>query len=301
MEPRFLSFGGGKGGVGKTTVLTSLAVLFSKYGKKVIVMDGDLGGANLHLFFGIKSPKKNLNEFLNGKYSDLKEVVLETSIPNLGLISGASGILKLADPRFSQKQKIIRHLRKLKADYVFVDVGAGSHANVTDFFGLSQKGVIVLTPNPSSFENAYGFLKNLILRKFTILLTGDQKTKKELEIFSDISKSGVLNINQIVDRIREIENKKGLLLKNFLEDFKPNLVINRVRQNQDIETGKRFAEVVRKYLSVPIAYLGYITEEPAIERAIRQLTPFPVMEGAPGVALNCFNVISRNLLNLIEN
>ena len=80
------------------------------------------------------------------------------------LISGASDILELANPNFAQKQKIINNLKKLDADYILVDLGAGSSFHVTDFFAAFPYGIIVTDGLPTSIENAYGYLKNGIIR-----------------------------------------------------------------------------------------------------------------------------------------
>lgn len=124
-DPIIVSVGGGKGGVGKSMVTANLGAVLSQKGFRVGFIDADLGGANLHSFVGVKRPLSGLQDFLAGRSKSLEEVACKTAIPNTWLISGASDIMDLADPKFSQKQRIISHLKNMKADFIFIDLAAG--------------------------------------------------------------------------------------------------------------------------------------------------------------------------------
>ncbi len=102
-KKRIWAVGGGKGGVGKSLVATNLAVVLANLGSKVVAVDLDLGNANMHTYFGIRYPRNTLIDFINGKVQDLNEILLDTSIFNLKFISGAGGILGLANPGHTQK------------------------------------------------------------------------------------------------------------------------------------------------------------------------------------------------------
>jgi len=146
--------GGGKGGVGKTVFTANLAVSLANRGKRVIVVDADLGGANIHTILGVKKIKHNLGDFLiNKKFRNISDVVVETPVKNLGLVSGANGILELANPSFAQKMKVISGLRKVDADIVLLDLGAGTTFNTLDFFNLADSKILVACPEPTSIQN----------------------------------------------------------------------------------------------------------------------------------------------------
>ena len=132
--PVIWAVGGGKGGVGKSVISTLLAFWLVRMGKRTILVDMDLGGANLHTLLGIKSPERTLNDFVTRRYSALEDICIPTPEKKLRLISGASEILSLSNPHFSQKVKIIKNIFKLDADYVILDLGAGTSFNVLDFF-----------------------------------------------------------------------------------------------------------------------------------------------------------------------
>ena len=110
--------GGGKGGTGKTVVTASIGILLAKAGKKVIIIDADLGGANLHTCLGIRHPSTTIADFLLKKVPSLDELLIETPIKNLSLISGANDFLTIANIPFAQKQKLIRYIKNLPSDYI---------------------------------------------------------------------------------------------------------------------------------------------------------------------------------------
>jgi len=119
--PIIWAVGGGKGGVGKSVVSTILAFWLARNGKRTVLIDVDLGGANLHTLLGIKSPPRTLIDFINRKFGSLEEICIDTEAKNLCLISGSSEVLSLANPHFSQKVKLINHFSRLDADYVVID------------------------------------------------------------------------------------------------------------------------------------------------------------------------------------
>ena len=178
-EPIIISIGGGKGGVGKSTISANIGTALSQKGFNVGFIDADLGGANLHLCLGVKRPRVGLQDFIKGNYKSLNEVAVPTLVEKSWLISGASDILELANPNFAQKQKIINNLKKLDADYILVDLGAGSSFHVTDFFAAFPYGIIVTDGLPTSIENAYGYLKNGIIRGMVRLFPGKLSFKTE--------------------------------------------------------------------------------------------------------------------------
>ncbi|MBW2108365.1 MAG: P-loop NTPase, partial [Deltaproteobacteria bacterium] len=167
--PRVWAVGGGKGGVGKSVVSTLLGFWLARMGKRTVLVDVDLGGANLHTLLGIKTPGRTLNDFVSKKYARLEDVAVESGEENLRLISGASDVLSLANPQFVQKLKIIQNIFKLDADVVILDLGAGATFNVLDFFLVSHKKITVLSPQPTAIQNAYGFVRNAVYRRLTQL------------------------------------------------------------------------------------------------------------------------------------
>ena len=170
------SVGGGKGGVGKSIVTLGLAVCLAEMGKKVILIDGDLGGANLHTLLGVRFPEVSLEDFLLRRVSRLEDTVIFTSIENISLISGADDILGAANPTYSQKLRLVQQIEELGADFVLLDLGAGTSFNTLDLFNHSPGKIAMLTGMVTSLQNVYGFIKSALFRKLSREFAGDFDT-----------------------------------------------------------------------------------------------------------------------------
>ena len=145
--------------MGKTVILANTAISLAQQGKRCVALDLDLGGANLHTVLGVSDPDRSLSDFLRRKVESLSDTMVPTPYPNLNFISGSKALLEIANPKFSQKEKLIRHIMSLDVDYVLLDLGAGSAFNTLDFFLSADEGVLVVLPEPTSVENAYHFIK----------------------------------------------------------------------------------------------------------------------------------------------
>ena len=104
---RIIAVGGGKGGVGKSLVTSSLGISLARHGKKVVVVDADLGGANLHTCLGLSNPSRTLSDFINRRVHSIEDVILETGVKNLGLISGAHDHLTASNLKYFQKTRLL--------------------------------------------------------------------------------------------------------------------------------------------------------------------------------------------------
>ena len=158
------AIGGGKGGVGKSFVAGNLGILLAQSGYKVILADLDLGGANLHTWLGVNSPPKSLSDFIGREILNISKLLIPTEIPGLSLISGAKDGVEIANLKYTQKRRFLSALRNLDADYIVIDLGAGTSYNTVDFFLLADSQLMVVIPEPTSIENAYRFIKNSFFR-----------------------------------------------------------------------------------------------------------------------------------------
>ena len=162
---RIIAISGGKGGVGKTIITAIIGVALAEMNKKTIVLDLDFGGANLHQILGIPSPPRSLGDFIKHSNTVLQELCLETTVPNLSLIAGATGSLIASQLQFWMKQKVVRHIKNIEAEHIILDIGAGNSFNQLDYFNFADEGIIVATPEPLSIQDAYNFVKMALFRK----------------------------------------------------------------------------------------------------------------------------------------
>src|SRR5208283_5286354 len=167
MSKKVIAIVGPKGGIGKSTISSNLAVALANMGKKVIAVDLDLGGANLHILLGIKKFAHSLDDFVLKKVVGLDEVLIGTGIYNLQLICGGANIPDIANMPFQQKMKLINHLLKLESDIVIMDLAAGSSFNVIDFLLIANQQLMITSPESPSLIKVYSFIKACVFRLLT--------------------------------------------------------------------------------------------------------------------------------------
>ncbi|MEW5814184.1 MAG: MinD/ParA family protein [Spirochaetota bacterium] len=154
---RIIAISSGKGGVGKTNISINLALAYAQLGKKVIVMDADLGLANVNVVLGV-IPKYNLYHLIR-KQKTMREIILDTSY-GIQIVAGASGFSKIANLSEEERQTFIRELSELSiADILIIDTGAGVSNNVLSFIAAADDALIVTTPEPTAITDAYGIIK----------------------------------------------------------------------------------------------------------------------------------------------
>jgi flagellar biosynthesis protein FlhG len=288
--------GGGKGGTGKTVVAASIGILLAKGGSRVIMIDADLGGANLHTCLGIKHPSTTIADFLLKKANSLDELLLETPIKNLKLISGANDFLTIANIPFAQKQKLIRYIKNLNSDYVILDLGAGTTFNVLDLFLISDSNILVVMPEPTSVENVYRFIKSAILRRLNNALNNSR--------FQDIFKlaaeargnESVKTLYDLLGRVEQMDSAIASDLKKNIRAFSPKLIVNQVRENDNITLGSSIKDITKKYLGVDLDYSGYIPYDEKVSESIKRFKPL-VTEYPNCSASLCMNLAMKKLLN----
>ncbi|MFP4522826.1 MAG: AAA family ATPase [Fibrobacterota bacterium] len=296
---KFITIGGGKGGVGKTTAAAGIAAALALSGHKVIIIDADLDAPNLHLFLGIKRPRKTMNEYLFGN-SNLEEVICETCFSNLSMICGAGGILELSNPGFQHKQKIITNLIKQRADFYIIDIGAGSDITASDFFSLSKRGIIVLDVSPASLENAYGALKNSIVRKL-MLLFHDKPVIRDRIIFNSnpVKAGGFIPLERVILNSCAGDTPASEKAFEALKQFRPMVIVNNVMERKDAELGRRFSQIVKKYLNVDCSYIGYIVDDPDVKLALRAVKPLPLFN-PDSRGYRCLKTIADRIKKIYE-
>ncbi|MCY4524049.1 MAG: P-loop NTPase, partial [Halobacteriovoraceae bacterium] len=126
------AIGGGKGGVGKSLVTANLSISLALMGYRVVAVDFDLGGANLHTCLGIPIPEQTLSDYINKKVKCFDDLLTGTPIQNLKIISGAQDDMGMANLKTTQKNKILAQLREIDTDFLLLDLGAGTSFNTLD-------------------------------------------------------------------------------------------------------------------------------------------------------------------------
>jgi flagellar biosynthesis protein FlhG len=271
--PRLISVGGGKGGVGKSLLSANLACALALEGHRVIAVDTDLPGANLHTCLGVRPPRASLAHFVTGRETDLAKLVVDTPFENLGLIAATGGHPGFARLQPSRRAELSEALRGLACDYAVLDVAAGTHPEVVDSFLVGDVCVVVLTPEPTSVENGYAFLRAAIYRRLRASLLSDDARERVDQALDPLNERG---IRTPLDLQREIQSIDPTDAKRFLDAatrFRPALLVNQVRSVEDIKLGFQVASVCRKYFGVESEYLGYVNHDDFVRRAVVERQP----------------------------
>lgn len=265
----------GKGGVGKTVLSASLGVGLASVGQEVIMVDADFGGANLHTCMGILEPEFTFFDFYTLQKDTLSDIVLETPVENLQIISGACGTLGLANPKYFQKQRLMRELRRLCADTIILDLGAGASYNIIDFFLLADEKIVVMTPEPTSVYEAFGFIKVCLMRELTHRL---KDFPKALEIIASeqINRPGKIRmtVGDLLRQVKHLGEEPAAIFTETLESFKPKLILNMVKDNDEIKEGQAIQAAVLELLCVELSFLGYISYDLEVKKSVKAMKPF---------------------------
>ncbi len=265
--------GGGKGGVGKSLISSSIAFTIARLGFPVIAIDLDLGGANLHTVLGQAPPQKCLSDFLHNPNLSLMDCVVETSYPNLKLIAGAKDDLNVTQLNEEKKYRLMHEIQYISGHFVVLDLGAGINQYTLDFFNLADTGIVTVLPEPTSIENAYRFLKAVYYHRL-------RQNPKFASIHSLIDAAMTSNnpygIQSPSDLLNEVafQNKElAAELKVAIKEFRPKLILNQSRSQTDIDVGFSMKSVAKKYFGIDFDYLGYLEYEPNVWQSVRKMRP----------------------------
>jgi flagellar biosynthesis protein FlhG len=287
------TFAGGKGGTGKTAITANIGVALATMGYRVILVDADLGGANLHTILNIKHPDRTLADFLSRKFNNLVEILLPTPSENIRLISGGSDIVGLANIPFQSKVRLQRHLELLEADYILIDLGAGTSFNTLDFFVLSNEGFLITNPEPTAKINAYSFLKSVVYRLI------EHEFKRGTGIGELIvregrnNKNGSLSIPELIKRIARDDYEASHKILDILARFHPKLIMNKLRRYSQEKEGLQLAGLTEKYLGVSLEYIGMVRDDSHVIDSSELMMPFVLQFPGSGASRDIYSIVGK--------
>jgi len=188
--PRVISVTSGKGGVGKTNIVGNLAVAFRRLGKRVLILDGDLGLANIDIIFGL-NPAYNIKHVISGE-KDLADVIVEGP-EEIRIIPAGSGLQQLVDLTQGQKLNLLNEFDALEEDFdiFLIDTGAGISSNVIYFGIAAEERIVVATSEPASITDAYALIKVMFTKHdtntFKLLVNMVDHEEEARSVFENLS------------------------------------------------------------------------------------------------------------------
>jgi len=302
-QKKIIAVGGAKGGIGKSTFTTNLGVYLAGQGHRTVIVDLDLGGANLHLYLGQTFVKNCINDYFTRTVANLEDLLLPTAYgPHL--IGGDSSQLGSANISFWSKLKLIKSLRNLDADYVIIDLGSNTSFNILDFFLAADAGLVVTTCEPAAYLEAYNFIKVGLLRRLNRLFGGESADAgkrnhalQEMIHEATMSPNGAKakDIPTLLARVEEHHTEYLPALKNTIDTYQPCLVVNQVANVAEVAPiVKRIQEVCRKMLTIQVRYLGTLPYLEEVKKSTLELVP-EVARNSRGTLARGIAALSKKL------
>jgi flagellar biosynthesis protein FlhG len=297
---KIIAVGGAKGGVGKSMLSANLSVGLALLGQKVVLADLDLGGADVHLYTGVKSLAKTWNDFLDKKVDSINDILTPTAFKGLTLIGGDSSRLGSANLPYSQKLKIMRHLKEeLETDFLIVDLGGDTTYNGLDFFLLADQKIVVSGTEPASVLDSYTFVK-VVFNRFLERFFSERKTLKDL---ADKIKDGSFeasenySLDYIYQEVRSRDPQAFSELKKQFDQFRLSIVLNMTENNQDVRIAKTMQKLIKDKCFVDIGILGTIPFDKAVRQAARGFTPIVVENPKCQASRNIHQMLAALILH----
>jgi flagellar biosynthesis protein FlhG len=274
---RVIPIASGKGGVGKSLVAANLAIAFAQAGQSVVLADLDLGASNLHLVLGHHSPKMGIGTYLGNTKSNFADVITDTDVRGLRFIPGDNEIPGTANLSVSQRKNLVKKLLGLNTDtdILVLDLGAGTHQSILEFFLLSNQGIIVSAPAVTAVLNAYVFLKNAVFR---LMLNSCSKGSPAREYLEQLRKEGAdghhkMYIPKLLPHIKKIDEVSYEKFVNRLDALHPRLIMNMVDEPKSADVAMKIRRSCEEYLDLSIEHMGIIYRDVLQDTALSSRIP----------------------------
>lgn len=294
--------GGGKGGIGKSLITAALGWQVARMGRRVVLVDVDLGGANLHTCLGVPPPALTLGDFIQRRVDRIEDVAVDTPHAGLRLISGASD-LGAANINYQQKTRILNKIRSLDVDVVLIDLGAGTSYNILDFFLLADQSILTVVPEPTSIENGYRFIKSALFRRLRRAAKGASVQQIVDQAFDPKNPLGIKSPLDLLAAVEREDAAEADVLRREIAAFEPRFVVNQVRSPVDASVGHQLVLACARHLGVRATYAGYVDYDDAVWRCVRQRRLFaevaPRCLAAQKVAQLARGLLEGDSLNLV--
>jgi flagellar biosynthesis protein FlhG len=301
-KPIIIPIASGKGGVGKSVATANLAIALAQAGHATIAVDLDLGSSNLYSLLELENVYPGIADYLNIKKSaPLADYLVKTNFPNLQFLAGDSRMAFMANILHTQKVKLVKEIRALEADYILLDLGAGTAFNTLDFFGLSNCGLIVTTFEKPSVMNTLSFMKNFMFR---FILQEAKSDKGALSVLSKAYKSSTaqnpLLVSSIIELLRNKNQTLAAEIERTCKAFHPRLIFNKANTPADLDVLASIDKAIKTTLSLDACYFGFIFSDNQVESSIRNSRA--LMAYAPtSVATKSINGIAQRIIKHGEN
>ncbi|MGE0791309.1 MAG: P-loop NTPase [Sandaracinaceae bacterium] len=280
-QPIIISVGGGKGGVGKSVVAANLALATAELGMSTVLVDADFGAANQHTLFGIDRPHATLQSLLRKDVESIEAIAMPTGQSRLFLVPGVGAVPGAANMSHAQKLKVIRHIKRIDAEVVVIDVGAGVSFNVLDFTSLGDLRLIVSSPQLTAMQNAYCFLKAAVHR----LLRDRAITHAQRELYANVTSDRETDrVAELRRRIAKEDPAFARSLEQVLRGFGGYLVGNMLEGPHQRKVLQALTRMAQDFLEIELPLVSTLAMSRAIHESVTRRRP--ILAAHPSHALS---------------
>jgi flagellar biosynthesis protein FlhG len=264
--PTIIPIAGGKGGVGKSLFTACLTRHLAAMGHYTTAVDLDLGGSNLHSFFGFDNIHPGVGDYLSSKGRSLDE--FKVALPgseNARFIPGDGLRPFLANISHGHKMRLLRDLTRINADIVLLDLGAGSSYNTLDFFRVWGRGILLTTPEHTAIMNMMSFVKNVVLRIVAKGSSGNTFMEEIANCAGQQSIQGeIRTVPEMLDEMEAISAKRTESIRQQLSNLHFDLIVNQVREPADLQFVMSVQANLQKRLGVKVNWQGCFFDQPQV-------------------------------------
>jgi flagellar biosynthesis protein FlhG len=308
--PLILAVGGGKGGVGKSMMSANIAARLAKLGFAVCAIDMDLGGSNLHTYFGLRDHGIGLSECLFKKRCSLSETLVPTSTPGLSLILNSRDNIGSSNEQSMNMaiQGLWEGLQGLECprtkrpvEIVLLDLGAGTSQHTIDLFCLAHFGILASFPEPTSIENCYLFMRTFLFR---LLENAGKRLNTSIptaDVLRVLSQDQPGEAQSYTERLRFLYQQNPSLvgkLASTLAGRQIGIVLNQTRSAADVQMGGAMEMSAQRYFGFQAHNLGHLSYDEAAWKSLRNRRLLSI-DFPQAIVTKQYNDVTANLLKNI--
>jgi flagellar biosynthesis protein FlhG len=290
---RVIAVGGGRGGVGKSTLTLNLGVYFAQLGRSVVVCDADPAGSNLHAMLGLAEAPFVPHD----PDGDAPAKPVPTPVPGLSLFPSAFDLLAMAPIKPTRRTQWLKRFAAIEADYVLLHLGASLSPPTLDLFSSADVSVCVTAPEPVAIETTYGFLRALFSRSLKRRLMRE-KLKVRLVERAIQQLTPAASPLDVVEAIHRYDVGLGGVAAYELDRLSPRLVVGHSRLRSDLELGPAMTAISERFLGIHLDYLGHVEHDDAAWLSVRRKSPL-LIESPTSKSARNIERIARRILALL--
>ncbi len=290
-----IAVGGGRGGTGASTIAVNLAVYLAQLGRRVVLVDADPAGAELHTTLDVPH---SLYVRQDDESFAVELEVQTTSIPGLLIMPQLYVQGSTVPLRPGRKALWAKKLRQLDADHVILDLGAGTAPATLDLFLSADLGICPVTPEPPSVEATYRFARALYLRRLRRLLIKDRFKMRLVER----AQGELPALPAPIDLLRAVARYDPVLgeaAAHELTQVRPRLVVNKIRLRTDSDLSAALCEMARRFLGVEFDPVGQIEHDDSVWLSVVKKRPL-LIDSPTSKSARHLERIARRVLALVS-